>query len=215
MVDFMHDIKAKGAKTFTHPTWECGVSPDSTFATFFHNVAPDGYKDQTVTAAIGYTQPDREPVSFVNFRLNQAIKLVTLQKANFARFSVGDDVQKSNSTQPSLNDVLMYSARMKCWRTKRKNTDINKNDELFNNIIETFESLNIKGFSMHNVETTGKSFANYVTRLIWYLDPQWKTLVDQGFRVPHLVDQIYQTRTGRSLGDRIPYNDYMRKKNQA
>ena len=37
-------------------------------------------------------------------------------------------------------------------------------------------------------------------------------MVDQGFRVPHLVDQIYQTRTGRSLGDRIPYNDYMRKK---
>ena len=65
---------------------------------------------------------------------------------------------------------------------------------------------------MHNVVTTGKSFVNYVTRLIWYLDPQWKTLVDQGFRVPHLVDQIYQTRTGRSLGDRIPYNDYMRKK---
>ena len=39
-----------------------------------------------------------------------------------------------------------------------------------------------------------------------------KTLVGQGFRVYHLVDQIYQTRTGRSLGDRIPYNDYMRKK---
>ena len=170
------------------------------------------YKDQTVTATIGYKQPDREPVSFVNVRLNQAIKLVTLQKANFVRFSVGDDVQISNSTQPSLNDVLMDSARMKWWPTKRKNTDTNKNDELFNNIIETFVSLNIKGFSMHTVETTGKSFINYVTRLIWYLDPQWKMLVDQGFREPHLVDQTYQTRTGRSLGDRIPHNDYMRKK---
>ena len=66
---------------------------------------------------------------------------------------------------------------------------------------------------MHNVETTGKSFVNCVTHLIWYLDPEWKTLVDQGFRAPpHLVDQIYQTRTGRSLGDRIAYNDYMRQK---
>ena len=78
MVDFMYDIKAKGAKTITHPTWECGVSPDSTFATFFHNVAPDGYKDQTVTAAISYKLPDREQRSFVNVRLNQAIQLVTL-----------------------------------------------------------------------------------------------------------------------------------------
>ena len=73
MVDFMYDIKAKGAKTITHPTWECGGSPNGTFATFFHIVAPDGYKDQTVTAVIGYKRPHTQPVSFVNVRLNQSI----------------------------------------------------------------------------------------------------------------------------------------------
>ena len=125
------------------------------FFTMLHQMV---IKTKQLLLRLATNMPDREPVSFVNVRLNQAIKLVTLQKANFVWFSVGDDVQKSNSTQPSLNDVLMDSARMKCWPTKRKNTDTNKNDKLFNNTIETFESLNIKGFSMHNVETTGKNF---------------------------------------------------------
>ena len=36
--------------------------------------------------------------------------------------------------------------------------------------------------------------------------------MDQGFNVPKFVNQIYHRRAGRELGDRIPYDNYMRKK---
>ena len=135
-------------------------------------MAPDELRDQSVEVEIGYKQPDGEPGKFVKVCLNQTIKLVQLQQANFIRFYVGDNDNRSKDTAlHPLNQVLIDAARRRVWPKMKEHSESNKNEELFNNIIETFETLKVKAFSQCNVETTGKSFVSYVTRLIWYLDP--------------------------------------------
>ena len=64
-----------------------------------------------------------------------------------------------------------------------------------------------------NADTDGKAFVRYMQELIWTLDPQMKTLKESvGFELPLLFQQVYSARTGRQLGDILPYNNYTAKK---
>ena len=64
-----------------------------------------------------------------------------------------------------------------------------------------------------NAETTGCAFVRYVQDLVWALDPQRKTLSESvGYDVPTFVQKLYQARSGRQLGDLLPYNNYSVKK---
>ena len=64
-----------------------------------------------------------------------------------------------------------------------------------------------------NVDTTGHLFVKYMQDLIWYLDTHWITLKEAvGLDIPKFVQKVYQARSGRTLGDILPYNNYTAKK---
>ena len=64
-----------------------------------------------------------------------------------------------------------------------------------------------------NVETTGISFVKYIQDLVWTLDPQRKTLSEAvGYEVPIFTQKIYRARSGRQLGDILPYKNFTVKK---
>ena len=49
--------------------------------------------------------------------------------------------------------------------------------------------------------------------LNWYFDTHWKTLKEAiGLDIPKFVQKVYQARSGRTLGDILPYNNYTAKK---
>ena len=129
--------------------------------------------------------------------MNQKLKVVALHHANLVQFFINAATQVAqNVSERSINDVLMEAVNSRKFPEKLTNIS-SKDNELYYNIIDTFENMNI-GFL--NSETTGKNFIQYVKRLI-DLDPQWRTLSEQGFKVPGLINNIYQTQTGRAFGD--------------
>ena len=93
-----------------------------------------------------------------------------MHHANLVQFFINAATQVAqNVSERSINDVLMEAVNSRKFPEKLTNIS-SKDNELYYNIIDTFENMNI-GFL--NSETTGKNFIQHVKRLTWYLDPQW------------------------------------------
>ena len=89
----MFDIKEVG-KQVIPPTWETALESE-TYAEFYSKIAPPLYKDYKITVEIGHkTQQQKEPDNFVRVRLDQLIKLLKLQPANFIRFRITHPIGK-------------------------------------------------------------------------------------------------------------------------
>ena len=55
---------------------------------FFKKVTPPNYEDCSVSVKVGYKRPHKDVSDLVNVRLDQKLKHINLQGANFVRFSV-------------------------------------------------------------------------------------------------------------------------------
>ena len=83
-VSFMCDI-LRGEECVIGIHWETDWSQSSSFKDVFLSVAPDIVKDCAVQIKVGSKLPNKEPGQWVSVRLDQKVKLISLQGGNFVR----------------------------------------------------------------------------------------------------------------------------------
>ena len=86
-LSFMCDIM-RGEKCIVEMHWETDWSPTSSFKDVFMSTAPENAKDSPVEVKLGSKQPSKSPDHWVSVRLDQSVKLISLQAGNFLQFTL-------------------------------------------------------------------------------------------------------------------------------
>ena len=83
-VSFMCDV-IRREKCIVSMHWETDWSPASCFKDVFLAIAPENVKESPVEIKVGTKLPNKDPGQWVSVRLDQCLKLISLQGGNFVR----------------------------------------------------------------------------------------------------------------------------------
>ena len=86
-LSFMCDV-LQGERCIVEMQWETDWSTTSSFKDVFMSIAPEKVRDSPVEIKLGSKQPNKNPGNWVSVRLDQPLKLISLQAGNFLRFTL-------------------------------------------------------------------------------------------------------------------------------
>ena len=79
----------RNKNAFVAPHWLTDVEESDKFGDLFERVAPVKPENWSVTVKLGYKKPEEPvPKAFVSARLDQKLRLLSLQGANYVRFQI-------------------------------------------------------------------------------------------------------------------------------